>query len=463
MRRGPRVVTLPLFPRSAYGAMLIFNRKILTATALFVLYLAPILSPGQIRVDTSMSPSEIVKDVLLGNGVKVRNIQYRGAKQALAHFTNGSEDPDLAEGILLTTGNAFDVVGPNRKPGTGRINSHRGDRELEMIAKGQTYDAAVLEFDFIANKDSINFFYFFASEEYNEYVNSEFNDVFAFYISGPGYKQKTNLALLPRTGWPITVNTVNNGRNRRSYIDNNFWNARGYVIEGRKEELNPVLLENFELDGMTRVLRARARVKPGEVYHIKIAIADVSDSRFDSAVFLEARSFTSDPYDVKTDPHRRKFLLAHGIDPDKVDFREEPDPEIPEVETEELPLPKYDFNNEDVAFRTAIFFDFDVRTLSAENRKKLKRAIEYFEKNPGGEIRVYGHTDNFGDRAYNLQLSRDRAGAAATFLQEKGISAQNLQQAGFAFDQPAAPNSTSQGRSRNRRVEIIVLKKNAER
>jgi len=59
--------------------------------------------------------------------------------------------------------------------------------DLSVLAAGfQTFDASILEFDFIPQSDTLKFNYIFGSEEYPEYVNSGYNDVFGFFISGPG-------------------------------------------------------------------------------------------------------------------------------------------------------------------------------------------------------------------------------------------------------------------------------------
>ena len=69
----------------------------------------------------------------------------------------------------------------------------------------------MFEFDFEVQGDNIEFNFIFMSEEYNEYVNTGFNDVFAFYISGPGIVGQQNLAVVPGTTTPVSINTINNG------------------------------------------------------------------------------------------------------------------------------------------------------------------------------------------------------------------------------------------------------------
>jgi len=135
-----------------------------------------------------------------------------------------------------------------------------------------------LEFDFIPSSDSVEFRYVFASEEYPEFVNASFNDVFGFFISGQnptgGAYSNLNIARIPGTNLPISIDNVNSTSHSQFYI-NNSGNSR------------------IVFDGMTFVLTAKALVVPCQTYHIKIAIGDVMDGIYDSGVFLEASSFTS--------------------------------------------------------------------------------------------------------------------------------------------------------------------------
>ena len=119
----------------------------------------------------------------------------------------------------------------------------------------------------------------FGSEEYPEYANSSFNDVFGFFLSGPGIagiftNNARNIATLPETNQFVSINNVNHINNSQFYINN----SGGLTIQ---------------YDGFTTVLKANATVIPGETYHIKLAIADVSDNIYDSGVCIKAGSFSS--------------------------------------------------------------------------------------------------------------------------------------------------------------------------
>ena len=77
-----------------------------------------------------------------------------------------------------------------------------------------TFDAAVLEFDFVPTTSQVQFNYVFSSEEYNEFVNLGFNDVFGFFVNG------TNCALVGEPPVPVSIDTINGGSNASLYIDN---------------------------------------------------------------------------------------------------------------------------------------------------------------------------------------------------------------------------------------------------
>lgn len=240
---------------------------------------------AQLTVSQQAAQS-LVQNVLLGNGVTASNISFSGASQMLGSFNGSSSNIGLANGIILSTGRIQDATGPNQSSGSGENLSQNGFAPLEQaIGNGaETQDAAVLKFDFVCEGDVVNFRYVFASEEYPEYVGSEFNDAFAFFIQGPGITGMQNIALIPGTTLPVAINNVNAGTNNNFFVNN----GNGTTSGG----------STVEFDGFTRPLIARANVIPCQQYTITIVIADVSDGIYDSAVFLEGQSFTSPEVEV---------------------------------------------------------------------------------------------------------------------------------------------------------------------
>lgn len=225
---------------------------------------------------------------LIGTGVTFSNATYTGANIAAGTFNGASSNIGLNSGVLLTSGSINVAPGPNNNGGAGFSNQGPQIPELNAIAQSPTRDGAILEFDFVPQSNMISFRYVFASEEYNEYVCSEFNDAFAFFISGPGITGSENLAVVPSTTTPITINTINNGSvGALGSITNSpciLGNSAYYVFNSSN---------TVQYDGWTTVLTAQRSVIPCQTYHIRLMIADGFDDIFDSAVFLEENSFSS--------------------------------------------------------------------------------------------------------------------------------------------------------------------------
>jgi gliding motility-associated-like protein len=117
------------------------------------------------------------------------------------------------------------------------------------------------------------------------------NDVFGFFISGPGISGQQNIALIPGTGVPVSINTLNNGTVGTAVFTpdpNCILSNSGYFVDND----NPPGL-TVQYDGFTTVLTAIAKVMPCQTYHLKFAIADGGDDAYDSGVFLETESFMS--------------------------------------------------------------------------------------------------------------------------------------------------------------------------
>lgn len=259
-----------------------------------VLVFAGITAMGQAQLSVRRDSTAdiMVKEVLLGKGILVKGVRFTGMPEAIGTFAFPNNSGFFQSGIVLSTGKASDLTGPNIQPKTSTYNAVPGDRNLGTIANGKTFDAAILEFDFMADKDSVAFNFLFASEEYNDYVGSTYNDAFALVISGPNMPAK-NFAVLPGTNSPISVNSVNANSNRKYYWDNNPFTLVGKVNEAVKASLNQDILNNVGFDGMTKVISVGCRVVPKQVYHFQIAIADAGDGTVDSAVLLEGESFKS--------------------------------------------------------------------------------------------------------------------------------------------------------------------------
>lgn len=249
----------------------------------------------QSQITTStLTPTQYVQNVLLGGGVTASNITYTGLPEMIATFSSTpSGNLGLAKGVYLTCGSNGTIPGELGPNGPSNLfqsidQQQPGDTDLDGVSGFSTFDASILEFDFIPQSDTVKFRYVFGSEEYNDYVNSGVNDAFAFLLSGVTTPlAQTNIALIPGTSTPISINTVNNG-NSGGVSTGPCSNCTYY-----RDNINGSI--NCVYDGLTTVLTAKAKVLCGEKYHIKIAIADAGDHIFDSGVFLEGGSFSSLP------------------------------------------------------------------------------------------------------------------------------------------------------------------------
>ncbi len=282
---------------------------------LFTLLVFPILTFGQLITSAGTSPNSLVQNTLLGPGVQLISVSYNGDQNAIGKFTANGTNLGINEGIVMTTGtilnNGSGPHGPNNSPSAGVDNNRPGYGPLNnILGANVTTNAAILEFRFIPYADTVRFKYVFGSEEYREWVGSDFNDIFAFFISGPGIPGGTmNMAKL-QNGAPVTINTVNDGTE--------------YQVSSYQSQCNNCAFFNYngggqhiQYDGFTKPLEAVAKVQCGETYKLVIAIADVNDGIFDSGIFLEANSLTSkEPvtiehqlsYDAYGDPN----MMAEG-------------------------------------------------------------------------------------------------------------------------------------------------------
>jgi gliding motility-associated-like protein len=257
---------------------------------------APFASIGQLVTNGGQSPMQLVQNVLLGPGVTVSNIVYSGSGGAIGSFAANGTNLGINSGIVLTTGTISNTgqgpQGPNNKDNAGINNNAPGTGIFnQILATGTpTFNASILEFDFVPYSDTVRFKYVFGSEEYPEYVGEPFNDIFGFFISGPGIIGTQNIAKVPGGGGEISINNVNNGNTNTGPCQN----CNYYVYNGTGNNGPYNSSTNYiQYDGFTKVMEAVSKVQCGQTYHLVIAVADVFDAIYDSGIFLEANSLSS--------------------------------------------------------------------------------------------------------------------------------------------------------------------------
>lgn len=251
---------------------------------------------AQLDADPGATAAEGV-DLILGLGAQVSNITSSGGDEQIGTFTCTGCGIGFDGGMIIASGSVDVAEGPNFNGGStvGGGNFGVSDPDLAQANPFFTLnDAAVVEFDFVAQGDSVVFNYVWASEEYPEFVFSSFNDAFGFFLSGPGINgpfsnNAENIAIIPGTNLPVTIDNVNAGNN-----DLGCTNCEFYVINTNNTAANGV-----QFDGFTVPLQAAyGGLQCGETYHIKIAVADAGDTGLDSAVFFEENSFFTPTLDV---------------------------------------------------------------------------------------------------------------------------------------------------------------------
>ncbi len=237
----------------------------------------------------AFSEQELIEDVLFGtncvDNIVVNNTvtgNFSNGELSYGYFNAGNSDFPFSEGLVLTTGRLSNVPGPNNTLSDDDAQNWIGDQDLEdALGINNTINATIFEFSFVPQAGSINFRYIFASEEYreNEPTTCQFSDAFAFLVRPVG-GQYQNLALVPGTDTPVQVTTVRP------------------EIPGACDALNEEFFGQFNdlaspinFNGQTTILTAETDVIAGQTYEIKLVIADETNFRFDSAVFIEANSF----------------------------------------------------------------------------------------------------------------------------------------------------------------------------
>lgn len=239
-----------------------------------------------LQIDTTVSNAEIL-DYLLIKGVQGEITNLDCSPSSLGIFENQTDDIGFNRGLILSNGSAINAIGPNDSHKSSFALHKKGDEDLDSLSSFKnpeewvkSYDGCIVELDVIPYADEINYKYVFGSEEYHEFVNNDYNDIFALFISGigitgiPGLNGKENMALIPGTEDYVEINSVNGSKNWQYYHSN-------YL--GRDIQYDGLVWDSL---GKNHFLYARKKVIPCETYHLKYAIADRLDSIYDSGVFI---------------------------------------------------------------------------------------------------------------------------------------------------------------------------------
>ena len=184
----------------------------------FIMFVSTSAFSQYIQVDDTYTAQQLVQNVFSANGcASVNNITVSGgnfgtSEQSFGYFTNGTSGFPFANGIVLSTGKSASAVGPNSSILSDGNTSWAGDSDLQnALGVSNTINATVLEFDFTPITNKISFDYIFSSEQYLSNPSASqcgFTDGFAFLLKPIGSSSYQNLAIVPNTLIPVTVNNV---------------------------------------------------------------------------------------------------------------------------------------------------------------------------------------------------------------------------------------------------------------
>ncbi len=242
-----------------------------------------------IQVVDNVSPQDLVQNTLINSpcanvsGFQIRSGNFSGAENSYGYFTAGSSGFPFSDGIILSTGKSTSAIGPNSGILSEGFTSWMGDSDLDIaLGISSSINATVLEFNFVPLTSKISFDYIFSSEQYLSNPSSRqcaYTDGFAFLLKEDIATSYQNLAIIPNTTIPVSVNTVRG-------IGTICPDANAQFFDAFNGVNHPT---NF--NGQTIPLQAKAIVIPGKTYNIKLVIADQGNNLYDSAIFLKGGSF----------------------------------------------------------------------------------------------------------------------------------------------------------------------------
>ncbi|MBA3663441.1 MAG: choice-of-anchor L domain-containing protein [Bacteroidetes bacterium] len=348
---------------------------------------------------------------LVGDGVVLKNfsVSKTWSDEAFGYFEDGKSRLGMKKGLLITTGGITGLCGKNTKPDMSNYTHRTADPNYRTVGgvptvsspdlekflgnNQKTFDAVVIEMDIVPTADSLSFNYVFGSEEYDEFVGTAYNDVFAFFISGKGVEGQVNLAVVPNTSDPVSVNSINNGGKGLNVRPNH----PTYYVSNIDGNLG------IEYDGVTKLMEIKKAVTPYETYHLKLAIADVGDNAYDSGVLIEGHSIVS---------YEKSY---------------------------------------------SVLYDKNTSSISEPYKNLLNALVKEYKTKTDSKISVTGHTDNEGEMDFNKELSCKRANEVKEYLMNKGVPEGRLIVDCKGETQPVYDNKSDEGKHMNRRVELKLL------
>jgi len=243
-------------------------------------------SQAQVNIDPNVNWQLFLPNLLGSQCAEISNVQFSGNLSSFSYYSSPNNYLGLSRGILMTTG-ATNFDQPNTVENFGIDNGAQINLPTPLLnyinstsgmPSAQLFNTSFIQFDFkTTSPDTVWLKYIFASEEYPEWVGTQYNDLFGFLIfPADGSQDPFNFSTVPQTNAPVCVNNINNGSANigpcsfcQYYIDN----TPGQFLE---------------FDGFTTMLTAKYFVpQAGVKYRIVLFISDLGDAIYDSGVFLE--------------------------------------------------------------------------------------------------------------------------------------------------------------------------------
>ncbi|RYF12052.1 MAG: hypothetical protein EOO77_18145, partial [Oxalobacteraceae bacterium] len=245
---------------------------------------------------TGSVAAQQLAQALVGSGITVSNVTFTGDPTQAGTFSGGlaaggvdqtgASGIGFDSGIVLSTGTATATADPQTSDRNDTSFNGSGDTALTTQTGDQTYDAAVLEFDFNPGNATQAFFNFvFGTDEYPD--SPTFNDGFLILVNG------VNVAKIPGDSSAVQLSNFNAQVNKQYYKDASVNdNPSGF----------PTQVINAQIESMSVVLQSSFAVMPNQTNHIKFAIADSGDSSVDSIVFVQGGSLSTTPVSTVSAP-----------------------------------------------------------------------------------------------------------------------------------------------------------------
>jgi hypothetical protein len=383
-------------------------------------------SHAQIDVDPRINKQDLKEFFEQNGSLEVIKIKYKGARRAIGKF----EDPDsifnMNSGLILSTGAAKKIARENESTHTSSRNWRKGYLPVKEITKKRPKDAAVIKLTFIPTEEYISFNYVFGSDEYPEFVKSNFNDGFAFFLKVPG-EPIINLATIPDSNGIISINNVNHLRNQCYYINNTtiygkyktvhsdtmeFWKRGSQYQVVTTYNIASAIVSNpgipVEFDGFTKLLQAKAKVVPGEKHRLTICIADASDRIYDSGVLIESGSFQA---------NKDKDFKFGALATDSNYYFKRDTTLIYSPPIQKEIIPTIERIDSSLTFHHA----FNRESIQLDEQQTLVNYLRSLPSEQEYNVSVRSFADKRGSTNYNLELSNNRAHYLEAFINELGL------------------------------------------